>query len=208
MRVHISYPEKISCPSIGFPAGESCHPDSCYWSVCQGCYGKGGQCRRFGIQKNLRENLEFWRENPAEFARELKEFLVKERPKYFRWQWNGDIPDQVFGAMVENFAWKFPGTKFLLFTKRWGLLRDYPLITYQNLSVRQSAHEIDDFYGPYSAFVYAKKEPPKGFFRCPGKCEGCRFCWNTSEKFRKIPVAFKWHGDAIMKQKLRKEGIL
>jgi hypothetical protein len=203
MKLHISNPEKISCPSIGFPAGISCPKESKNWSVCKTCYAKGGQCRRKTIQNLLNVNLDLWKQDPNTFKSQLVSYLFNTNPEYFRWQWSGDSPNPEFFAFMFAVAEAFPKTKFLCFTKNkkdlFTFLNTHPNHP-KNLTLRLSNTRIDSYNPEFSAHVSYLTEAPKEYYRCPGNCKNCRFCWHSTK-----PVVFSWHGDALMRQEMKKK---
>jgi hypothetical protein len=152
-----------------------------------------------GVQEKWYANTVKWVRSPNRFRDDI-DACLNNNPKYFRWFVAGDIPDASFLTMMVSVADNYPGTKFLAFTKRYEFFSQYvPKHGYtfyprsflglpDNLTIvmsRWGDWKYPWFFGqpqyPTSSVIFkGGVTPPENAtqFICPGKCEGCRKCWD------------------------------
>jgi len=137
-----------------------------------------------GVRKAWDANLRAWRRNPGKFMDEVNTWIMKHKPKRFRWHVGGDIQGQEYLKGMCIIAEENPGTKFLAFTKAVTL--DFKGIP-PNLTIR-----ISTWPGWAPEFSKSAKRLPvaamddgsedlKGLEKCGGSCIKCTKCW-TSRK--------------------------
>jgi len=122
----------------------------------------------------------------------VTDYLKRKSPRLFRWHVSGDIPpenSQDYLERMKTVAREFPDTRFLVFTKRFGLdFRNRPA----NLSVvfsmwpgmpvpRRKA-------GIRRAWVQDGTETrvPADSIECSGNCESCGMCWQLDSIGRDV----------------------
>lgn len=182
MTLHIS--EKNSkmgkVPNISLPPGITCRKNAPCFKDCYAnkrCY-----LRWPNVKKAWRENYDdYLRRGPDVYFDEINCWLNDHSPGYFRWHVGGDIPDWSYFLGILSLANKFPGTQFMMFTKRWDLFpRVFPEIP-ENLSVilsmwpgLQNPRRIQ----LSRAWLSHDKRIPEYYFKCTGKCDECYKCWD------------------------------
>jgi hypothetical protein len=147
-----------------------------------GCYAK-----KFlypNVKKAWGQNTEMAK-NPKSFFASLDRQFAKKTVKWFRFFVSGDIPSYSFLCNMMKFTAKHPGTKFLLFTKRYKWVNrwlrkhtrpsnctiifsswtDYPMDNPHGLPVAWMRDGIED-------------RIPTNVMECPGNCENCGMCWS------------------------------
>lgn len=198
--VHLSTSNRKTgpcCNALAFPTC-ACREDApCKES---GCYCMKGTQKMAKVVAAYTRNLRLYNENPKDFWEQVK-FKVRHNPHpLFRYYDCGDIPDYDFFCGMIDLANTFPETKFMAFTKKYGIVNkwigengDLP----ENLNVIFSAWHIGwKVINPYDlpvAYVDFKDktlnpEFPKGIAGCPNEkdkaitCSVCRKCWNKKMK--------------------------
>lgn len=150
------------------------------------------------VLKKWHYNTELWVSDPMAFKWDVAEYLAKNRPKYFRWFVAGDIPDETFLQFMIDIARDVPETRFLCFTKKYELFSEklkrfscwavWPKLEIpRNLTIvisRWDQWKYQDVASSVRLYPQAhivRKGTPVILtdrqFICPGKCEGCRKCW-------------------------------
>lgn len=130
---------------------------------------------------------------PGYFA-EIRAFLDKTGPRFFRWHVSGDVPSRVYFTRVLEIARMFPATRFLIFTKRHSWLPS-PASVPENLSIVAS---MWPGWGDASAESPARRYPiawmqdgtetrvPADALECPGECGACGMCWSLRKLDRDV----------------------
>ncbi len=134
------------------------------------------------VRKQWTENLELWRVDPAQFERDLYEYLGQKKPIRFRWHAAGDIPDQAYFKMMDDVAVDHPGTEFLAYTKRYELDTSNHA---SNLSVVYSRwpgypfpeHLADKPQAHFEHGLVSSMDAGADSRPCPGSCRDCNICW-------------------------------
>lgn len=122
-------------------------------------------------------NLRILQGNSESYFSQIRRYLLKKSPEYFRWHVSGDILDQSYLDNMKIIASDYFFTKFLVFTKNYSLdFFDIP----ENLSIVISVWpgvDIPDLDLPL-AFINRKDENrAKNYIVCNDDCESCRVCW-------------------------------
>ena len=170
-------------PNLSLPPGPegSCRKDAPCWTSGL-CYARKAWRQYPNVREAWTRNWDLWKENPAEFEDQVNAYVSEKKPPRFRWHSGGDIPDQNYFDMMVRVATKNPGTKFLAFTKRYGLDLDHKC---DNLSIVLSRwpglefpEELDD--KPQAHFKDGDKSTGSGA-PCAGSCKKCNMCWTLGE---------------------------
>lgn len=181
--------------NISLPPPKSC--DTSMPCFKKGCYAMK-HC--YTIYPNTRAawdgNLEVWRvKGYIPYFSAIHSAIEKVRPDLFRWHVGGDIPaghsaegEAYVSGMVAT-AHRFPNTKFLVFTKRYDLIRlnARRIRACKNLNVVLSMwpgvklSELTRKAWPL-VWMRTKKDPdpriPADAKECEGRCDKCQACWN------------------------------
>lgn len=179
--------------------------------VCFTCYAAHGRGRTKVVQNALARNTAALRsaaQGGVEAVTELYRRSLPKRAKvpYVRLHWSGDVESEVLLRGLYAYVEEQQDLRFLLFTRLWHL--DWAARFFRNvappgnLAVRPSALRLFDappevigMHGGTS--VYPVGHVPVTMFACPGACGPCGWrCWDRSPE----PVAFAWHGDAIVRK--------
>ena len=199
--------EKCSCYQFNLPPVQSCpgvgrrlkNP----MAICNYCYAKYG---RFGQAPRSREILQKNWEAVQEphLGKLYPKFLAglyraTKNCKFFRWFGCGDIANDNLLKTIISSARAFPEVSFWCPTQTGALSRATP----PNLSLRNTARDIghEAPAGGHATLLPEQKSLP-GHYICPGKCEGCRKCWEPWNP--KTRIAFPFHGSASLMQKFNK----
>lgn len=180
-------------PNISLPPGLTCKESvSCRTG---GCFAM----RLFRYPRTVRAwlyNLNLWLVDPILFKRSLIDYLQTNTPSKFRWHVGGDLPDREYFNMVIEMGFRFPHTKFLIFTKRTDLVfpRDAARIP-PNLTLIFSMWPGDPLPDPAYRLNFAfswleedERKPPQHDI-CKGQCSSCFSCWGRKDK----DIIFKRH---------------
>jgi hypothetical protein len=160
----VSLPPIITCPDNA-PCAKLCYARKMFEGYS-----------RHAVGKTWTNNLLVYKDDPIQYFDEIKWFLQKNPPRYFRYHVGGDIPDDKYFTGMVDLAEEFPHTFFLAFTRR-----EYrsPI---NNLILKQSIWLNEQ---PKCSFgntmVIQKEQPaPNGYRLCPGKCDECHLCWDST----------------------------
>jgi predicted metal-binding protein len=210
-RIVLSWLKKCSCYQFGLPARLSCpgvvgrckNPKA----VCRYCYAFFG---RFTQNPRARDNLfrnfrAIAGSNRSQIVEVFSEAFLKipeKKREFFRWFGSGDVATRELGNAIVDIAAVFPGTKFWCPTQNvvfWNKTQGLKLPV--NLAIRYTQPLLDTPAKAGEHMTLLPETPlPAGHFLCPGACEGCRHCWEKTE-----PVAFRFHGNAVLTNRLQRE---
>jgi hypothetical protein len=179
MKVHISRGnDKLGAiPNISLSPGRSCGDVPCK----KDCYAMKFYGMYPTVKRAWSENYRIATSNRPRFFGTLDDFLRKYTPKFFRFHVAGDFIDQNYLEWCEITASRHPETRFLAFTKKYGL--DY--------SKRPANMEI--VFSAWPGLALPRKKMPVAFMQdgtetrvknaldCPGNCESCGMCFNLSK---------------------------
>ena len=169
----VSLPPIVTCPA-GCPCAKKCYAAKL--------------CRiRKSVKEAYERNFEILFENWDGYWLQVKAAACMSR--YFRFHVSGDIPNiNYFGEMVTT-ARELPGTQFLAFTKKYGIVNDY-IAAYGELP--GNLHIIFSEWGegwevpnphklPTAAVIFKGEEPRDDWKVCGGNCAECACrgvgCW-------------------------------
>jgi hypothetical protein len=173
-------------PNLNLPPGPqySCRKTDC--KCYEDCYARKAWRQYPAVRTAWTSNWDLWNDDPQRFISDLTNYLKKKKPEYFRWHSSGDIPDQSYADMIMDVAEYFPDTRFLVFTKNYGVLMDqvpdnlsvvysrWPGIPFPSeLMAQPQAHYTD---GDITTALKGTKST-----QCPGSCSECKLCWNLHD---------------------------
>lgn len=145
------------------------------------CYAKKVTNYSPDAKRAYQSNFNLARKDLASYFDQIDAYLMRRKPKFFRWHVSGDFLSQTYVNKVFRLAEKHPKTKFLAFTKRYGF--DYSTAP-ANVSIVFSmwTNYGDTTKDMPRAWMLDTKEPdnriPADAINCPGNCETCGMCWN------------------------------
>lgn len=170
-------------PSVGLPPVVTCRPDAPCFSKC---YARKGNYRRASVKNALQANLDAYKEDPEFFF----DYIASNSRlvRFFRWFHAGDIVDDAFLLGMVRVARKNPGTRYLAFTKKFGIVNKYLASGKKlpaNLRIVFSGwgarFEVLNPYKLPVSYVRFEKEDnshiPEDAFKCSGDCSNCQMCW-------------------------------
>ena len=173
-------------PSVSLPPIKSCGAGlPCY----RGCYAAKMARRRGVIASAWENNWKMVTTMRGEYFAQIVNVLLKKKPELFRWHVSGDLPDYLYLNSVNVTAHFADTTEFLLFTKKYDLLRLQKrerVKLADNLSIVVSAwpgmYIPPDIRKAYPiAWMHDPKNPdkriPEDAYVCKGDCFACRKCW-------------------------------
>lgn len=170
-------------PSVSLPPVVTCAPGC---KCAAKCYA-AKLCRiRPSVKNAYNRNFEILITDPAAYWRQVR--AAAACSKYFRFHVSGDIVDDLYLYDMVLTAYKLPDTKFLAFTKRYGLVNEYISSGHAipaNLKIIFSAWPDMPMDNPYNlpvANVIFKYEKPADHWKiCGGNCMECACrgvgCW-------------------------------
>jgi hypothetical protein len=180
-------------PNVSLTPCKSCSPDApckkkCYAMKAYRMYPK--------VRKAWDTNRKESKSNRTKYFADIRKFLAKKMPRFFRWHVAGDIPDEDYLSHMVNIAKTFPEVKFLAFTKRHDILKDWPAVEMpKNLSIVASMWpnwgSAPEGYPRAWMQDGTEKRVPENALECPGACHNCGACWNL--KNLKRDVVFHKH---------------
>jgi len=143
-------------------------------------------------------NYEMIRDNIPFFIDELNSYLKYTRPLFFRWHSDGELFNLEYLKAILSIAENNPEINFLLFTKRYDLLRQIDVCTIpKNLSIIVSLWQglktpIDlRLNYSFSYCIEKGQQLPESALLCPGHCSTCSACWSLAKHH--LDVAFYRH---------------
>lgn len=195
MKIHTSKSNiKLGAiPSISLPPIETC-PNGVL--CADKCYALKAWRQYPATRRAWTENLVLYRGNPENYFQPLLRWLIKHKPKFFRFHVSGDIPDSTYWEFLCETAKVAKQTRFLVFTKNFGL--DFTMAP-SNLSVVLSmwpGHPLPTGWAATlpRAWMQDGTETRSGAdiaMPCPGNCQTCGACWGLAQKG--LDVVFNLH---------------
>lgn len=180
-------------PSVSLPPIKSC--GNCN-DCAKHCYAMKAY-RQYPLTKAAYDNnYKLATENREQYFSDIREYLKKNKPKYFRWHTAGDILDLKYLFEMNRIATEFKKTKFLCFTKMYGLVDEFLFvrnfapnfkmflsawldkenISYNKIGIRKHFN-LDDLS---IARTVNKGDLDRHIgFKCEGNCEQCGFCFES-----------------------------
>jgi hypothetical protein len=183
----------VGIPNISLTPCKNCAADA---PCKKECYAMKFFKMYPSVRKAWTENSEQLQRSRFHFFADIRDFLSKKMPRFFRWHVAGDIPDNDYLDRMVNVAKSFPEVKFLAFTKRHDILKDWPANKMpKNLSIVASMWPGWGTApkGYQRAWMQdgTEKRVPENALECPGACHNCGACWNL--KNLKRDVVFHKH---------------
>lgn len=182
MGIHISEGNSKlgKIPNISLPPGKSCIINApC---LRDGCYARKFYRLYPSCKQAWDENLKYYQESPADYFKEIGEYIQKKKPRFFRWHVAGDIPDVDYLSRMRSIALSFPGTNFLCFTKRYSY--DFSNLP-DNLTVLLSTWPTSPVPVTELPKTWLSQDPRKPnakTIKCPGNCLNCgHVCWDAAD---------------------------
>lgn len=170
---------------------------------CLNCHACEGICydmkaiRQYPETLNARcRNSAIFEYDRAEFFRQIREYITKNKPVFFRIHVGGDFKDVLHVAEWVAMAREFPHTIFLDYTKCYGFV-NYYVKTHgnnrkkavpENLQIMFSEWKIDNGNGTYTVIPFPNPynfprfglvlrwedmDSYKDYWTCPGDCMVC-----------------------------------
>ncbi len=173
-------------PSVSFPPVVTCNP---YATCHKSCYALKAWRMYPSVRNAYNDNLTLWQRSQVEYTRQLKNWFMKNKPEYFRYNVSGDIPDMAYMVMVLSTASMTPKTKQLIFTKQDKFISTG--WTPDNLTIRLSYWEgftpnnrfnLPEAHIKYKDGRTTLPENCNDYFVCPNDCTNCKACWNKKIK--------------------------
>lgn len=181
-------------PNLSLPPIVTCRDNA---PCIKDCYAKRFYLMWPNVRNAWDSNLEFYKENPDGFFRELCIYFATEKPKRFRLFVGGDFPDFEFYERFLDIADTYRDISILCFTKRYEFV-DAMEVPPSNMKVILSIWpglEIPElaYYLP-TAWLSTDDRLPKflgsdPYVVCPGRCDDCHHkCWTAQ-----LPIVFQKH---------------
>lgn len=188
-------------PNINLSPPKSCAKMPC---LNTGCYAMKAYRQYPNVKESWDFNYNLFRENPEAYFDMIIDKLSRKKSsnrKYVRWHSAGEIINQEYVDGMFRVARAIPKTRFLCFTKKYGLnYSDRPenlaiiFSTWPNLYPPKRLIETHPiaWMNDHSEKTETKiKEESKNAMNCPGSCETCKACWHIHEN--KHDVIFAKH---------------
>lgn len=169
-------------PSFSLPPIVTC-PASCAQTCARDCYAMKAYRMYPAVKNAYNVNLEVINEEPELFLNDMREYLSKKKPRFFRIHVAGDFINEAYARLWNTIASEFPETKFLAFTKAYRIVQQVDWC--DNVTIIFSAWtglEMPDWV--HDRFQVAWMQDgnetriPKNAIECHGKCDTCGMCWN------------------------------
>ena len=109
-------------PSISLDPRRTCVSDI---TCRQKCYAMRMMRFRNNIKVSWERNTQVWNNEPDGYFRQLRQWIDKHNPPYFRFHVGGDIPNIRYFLFMADLADQTPNTKYLCFTKRYTGMGQY-----------------------------------------------------------------------------------
>ena len=183
----------VGIPNISLVPCKNCAADA---PCKKSCYAMKFFRMYPSVKKAWTENSKQLQSNRDKYFDDVHAFLQKKLPRFFRWHVAGDIPDRDYLLRMIVLADIYPEIKFLAFTKRHDLLKDFHANDIpDNLSIVASMWPGWGTApkGYQRAWMQdgTEKRVPENALECPGACHNCGACWNL--KNLKRDVVFHKH---------------
>ncbi len=171
-----------SVPSVSLTPCTTCAADAPCKRIC---YARKAYRTYEATRKAYQRNTRMARRNPDEFFTQVRRWLDKKNPDFFRWHVSGDILNEDYLHRMVVTAEIWGGIRFLCFTKRYDIVARYPNEMPSNLSLVLSAWPEYPIHNP-KRLPIAWMRPKEGFedrvskkaLECPGNCESCAMCFH------------------------------
>lgn len=190
MKLHISNGNSKlgKIPNISGVPVKDC-PKICLKTCSKECYALKALKMYPAVRKAWGENSQLLRKSKREYFKQLRDYLDKKQPAYFRFHVAGDITSAMHAGFIVDTATKYPETKFLVFTKNYEALKY--IKAPKNLTIVISvwegmkAKDLPQHVRKYARAYAGDCSNFKGFkdsIECPGVCDNCLACWGLGKK--------------------------
>jgi len=174
--------------NVSLPPGRTCSPSVPCFN--QGCYARKFYHLRGACRNAWDHNYALAMTKRDFYFEFIRATVALGEPELFRWHVSGDIPDADYLVRMIAVAQACPKTRFLCFTKQYGIVAAQPwkgrgARAVKNLNVVVSAWpglpipaELRSFP---TAWMRDRKNPdpriPADAVECDGGCDTCGLCW-------------------------------
>lgn len=167
-------------PSWSLPSGKTCSADACRTCYREGCYACKMERVYPSVRKAYANNLAACQEDLDGVERALMEYFgTMTAPRYFRIHVSGDFYSREYFEMWLRVIAANPGTRFMAFTKQFGIVAGYTLPA--NFALIRSAWpglELPELGLPTAWMRDGRDDRiPASAIPCPGNCVTCGRCW-------------------------------
>ena len=188
-------------PSISLPPIKTCSPGlPCF----KHCYAKQSYIQFPTVRQALDRNLARYIADPKRYFGSVAWYIRRKKLGMFRWHTSGDLPDANYLTGVIQVAKALPDCKFLIFTKKYELVKGVRMP--KNLTLVLSAWPTIKLPRTRRPIAFmrdsANDKRIKNAIECQGGCATCSLCWNLRMSNRN--VMFPLHSGAIASAKARK----
>ena len=177
-------------PSVSLPPITTCPKGA---PCAKKCYAKRLYNRYPSVKSAYDNNLEIYRNNPAEYFRQIDSAVKMSR--FFRFHVSGDIPSVDYFKRMIEIADHNPHCEILAFTKQYDLINYYLgnnlLLPYLPLNLHIIFSEWGDkpipnpYNLPTAAVIFKGIEPQEDWKICGGNCAECACrgvgCWELKK---------------------------
>ena len=174
-------------PNVSLTPCKACSPDA---PCKKKCYAMKAYRMYPLVRKAWDINTKEVATKREKYFADIRKFLTKKQPKYFRWHVAGDIPDVAYLYEMVQIAADNAAVKFLCFTKRHDIAEQFKNIP-PNLEIVLSMWPKwgnASMKGFRRAWMQDGTETriPANAIECPGFCENCGMCWSLGKLGRDV----------------------
>lgn len=151
------------------------------------CYAMKSYRMYPSVRKAWDANYRLATSDLAEFFNQVEKQIQQTSKNFFRWHVGGDIISVQYLTGMMMLAQVFPATKFLCFTKQYGIVNAVRSVTTiePNLQLVFSAWPGVQLVNPHNFPVAwmqdgTEDRVPATAIECPGLCEDCGMCFELS----------------------------
>lgn len=168
-----------SIPNVSLIPGRDCGDVPCK----RECYALKAWRQYKDTRAAWTRNSRAAHSDPAEYFGQLRDYLNRKNPRWFRWHVAGDILSQSYLESMKSIASDFPKTRFLAFTKRHDLryanLPSNLAIVFSFWPGWGTEEKVRETGLPIAWMQNGEESRvPTTAVECPGSCENCAMCWN------------------------------
>jgi len=189
-------------PSVSLPPIKTCAPGlPCF----KHCYAKQQYAQYPTVRNAYNRNLARYLSDPSRYFGSVAWYIRRKKLGMFRFNVSGDLPDRAYLDGVIQVAKALPDCKFLIFTKKYELVKGVRMP--KNLTLVLSAWpamKLPRTTRPIAFMDHNGNEPrAKGAIQCKGGCATCGLCWHL--RMSKRNVVFPLHSGALASAKARRQ---
>lgn len=194
MKITISKGNKKlgNIPNISLPPIWSCVKNV---PCAKSCYAMKSYRMYPNVKTAWNNNLAVAKTNRESYFSQIKDYLTKHNPHFFRFHTSGDILDYNYFAHMLRIAYVFPDTQFLVFTKNYKVVNEFlndikksdPCMNVPwypaNFKLYFSAWPdwiIDNPHNiPIAYMQDGTVQISESTYECPGSCLNCKHCFTN-----------------------------